>query len=210
MLRPTVFLLAIPLLHAQFSIEPNRSGNQSFRLKNGTLEAEGQTVEQLLQFAYHMQAGCTLGPAWITEKVFDVHGVANAGEKVRPLVQEALRDHFKFVVRKETRPMDVYVLKAGPDAEAKLGNSSAADGEEMSHIRGKDLSAESIARYLSSWFGKPVIDETGLHGRYAVNITWDANNSDNLIPAVERVGLRLEKDRRPVDVLIVSVNGASL
>lgn len=197
MLRSALLLLTIQLLHAQLSIEPSRAEDQSFRLKNGALDAEGQTVEQLLQFAYHMQAGCILGPAWISEKTYDVHGASK-------LLQPALTDKFKFVIRKETRPMDVYVLKAAPDAESRLSNSATTDSEQMSHIRGKNLSSESIARYLSSWLGMPVIDETGLHGKYTVDITWDANNPDNLIPAVERAGLHLEKDHQPVEVLLVS------
>jgi len=206
MLRFIVFLFAVPLLHAQFSIQPNHSGNQSFHWKNGALDAEGQTVEQLLQFAYHMQSGCTLGPAWISEKTFDVHGSAPDEKQARPLLQQALTDKFKLAVRRETRPLDVYILQAGADAEAKLANPSAPDGEQMSHIRGKNLSSESIARYLASWLGKPVLDETGLKGRYVVNITWDANNSKNLIPAVERVGLSLHQDHRPVEALVVSEN----
>jgi uncharacterized protein (TIGR03435 family) len=197
MLRIALVLVAAPLLHAQFTIQPSTSENQSLQLKNGMLDAEGQTVEQLLQFAYHLQAGTVIGPAWIGEKNFDVHGAKSQ-------LQQALTEHFKLDCKRETRPMDVFVLKATPDAEARLTSSGAVDTDGMSHIRGTNLSAESIARYLSSWLGKPVIDETGLHGQYAVNITWDANNSNNLISAVERAGLRLEKDRRLVEALVVT------
>jgi uncharacterized protein (TIGR03435 family) len=201
MVRFAVLLLAVPLLHAQFTIQPGQSANQSFHLKNGTLDAEGQTLEQLLQFAYHLETGCVIGPAWISEKTFDIHGTAGPEEKIRPLLEQALANHFKLSVRKEIRPMDVYVL-TGSLASA----TATEDGENMSHIRGTNLSPESIARYLSSWLGKPVLDETGLKGRYTVDITWDATNSANLIPAVERAGLHLQKDRRPVEVLVVAEN----
>jgi uncharacterized protein (TIGR03435 family) len=197
MFRCTLVLLALPLLDAQFAIQPNHSEKQTFHLKDATLDAEAQTLEQLLQFAYHMQSGCTLGPGWISEATYDVHGSASDGRQVRPQLQQALTEQFKLVLRKETRPMDVYVLAGTPVPAA------GPEGEALSHIRGKNLSTESIARYLASWLGKPVVDETGLHDRYTVDIAWDANDSVNLIPAVERIGLKLRKDRRPVEVLVV-------
>lgn len=206
MLRIALVLLAAPLLNAQFKIQPNQSGKQSFQLKNGTLDAEGQTLEQLLQFAYHLQAGAAIGPSWMSEKTFDVHGTTPPGEKVRPLLRKALIDYFNLAVKTETRPVDLYVLQASPDAEAKLASAGTPDNDSMSHIRGKNLSADSIARYLSTWLGKPVIDETGFKGKYTVDITWDANKTENLIPAVEHAGLRVKQDRRPYEVLVVTEN----
>lgn len=204
MVRVALALLMTPLLQAQFTIQASQSANQSLHSKDGTLQARDQTLEQLLEFAYHLETGALVAPAWMSEKTFDVDGAAVSGEKVRPALQQALVDHFRLAVSKETRPMEVYVLRASPDAEVKLASSATADNDKLSHIRGKYLSSDSIARYLSSWLGKPVINETGLLGKYTVDITWDANNSANLIPAVEHAGLHLEKDHRPVEVLVVN------
>jgi uncharacterized protein (TIGR03435 family) len=50
--------------------------------------------------------------------------------------------------------------------------------------------------------GRLVIDKTGLRGLYFIGIQWD-EDGDFVSAMQEQLGLRLESQRGPVDVLVV-------
>jgi uncharacterized protein (TIGR03435 family) len=51
--------------------------------------------------------------------------------------------------------------------------------------------------------GAPVLDETKLAGSYKIKLTHEEGSAASLIQAVEKLGLRLMKERRPVEFLVV-------
>jgi uncharacterized protein (TIGR03435 family) len=71
-----------------------------------------------------------------------------------------------------------------------------------------------FARNLSGATGRIIVDKTGLTGRYDIDLTWtpdqlqaaaaDALESASLFAAIqEQLGLRLQAERAPVDVLVI-------
>jgi uncharacterized protein (TIGR03435 family) len=65
----------------------------------------------------------------------------------------------------------------------------------------------AVARRLSQLLREPVIDMTGLEGVYDFTLQWQ---QDDTVPGAslftalqEQLGLRLERRRMPVDVLVV-------
>ncbi len=74
-----------------------------------------------------------------------------------------------------------------------------------------NTSMHDLAVLLSNQLGKPVVDETGLKGRFEFTLSWTEGVSaqatefgPDLATAVQQqLGLKLEASRRPVDVLVV-------
>ena len=68
----------------------------------------------------------------------------------------------------------------------------------------------SLVGRLESLVKQPVVDETGMQGKYDYELKWDqpdANNpnADAVIEAVrDQLGLELTLAKRPIDVTVVS------
>jgi uncharacterized protein (TIGR03435 family) len=69
----------------------------------------------------------------------------------------------------------------------------------------------ALARELTDYAGRPVVDETGLAGEWALTLTWapdaagggDASLASIFTAIREQLGLKLEATRGPVDVLVI-------
>jgi uncharacterized protein (TIGR03435 family) len=68
----------------------------------------------------------------------------------------------------------------------------------------------SLVRSLEGLLQKPVIDETGLTGKYDIDLRWEQTlfkppEPANLIAAVaDQLGLELTLATRPIDVVVIS------
>lgn len=127
-----------------------------------------------------------------------------------PITKQAFEKVFglRFVEGKET--LDVWVLQKAEDSprglskvEAKFSNwgteqTSRGFGYE---IRAGDM--EDLAEIASKYVDEPVLDETGLTGFYKFTLAMDHWKPQTLFPAVERLGLKLQKTKRELPVMRV-------
>lgn len=93
----------------------------------------------------------------------------------------------------------------------------------LSQMLGARIAMPGLAKTLSKVVGRTVVDKTGLDGSYDITLNWKpdellqadrdsaASESASLFTAIqEQLGLRLEAQRGPVDILVIdSVNRAS-
>jgi uncharacterized protein (TIGR03435 family) len=166
------------------------------------------------------------------------------------MLRTLLADRFKLAIRNETREMPIYALTLAR-ADGRLGSQLRSSNVDCAAIfaaakaRGEapppttngrptcgtrttrgnmsttGVSMADLARNLSPFAGRPVVDKTGLSGVYDLDLTWTpeqgppgadgtasqaATSSDSvsLFTAVqEQLGLKLDAQRGPVDVLVV-------
>lgn len=175
-----------------------------------TLEATG-SVARLIMIAYGLQEYQVIGaPRWAAEDRFDI--VAKASTPVRPekmrlMLQALLAERFGLAIHREERPIPVYSLvvdQGGPKMKAPDADKGFSTGR--TYLRGT-ISMQGFADRLTPIVGKPVKDETGLKGIYAVNLQWTLDD-DGLGPSLftllrEQLGLRLESAKRPIEVLVI-------
>ena len=83
-------------------------------------------------------------------------------------------------------------------------------GNQVYGIGAQGIPLDDFAQQLSRQLGTPVINKTGLHGRYDFNLHWsDANGGSNgsepsIVDAVqEQLGLKLEPQKAPTQVLVI-------
>jgi len=88
-------------------------------------------------------------------------------------------------------------------------------------MRGSGVSLDSVIATISARVGRPVVDETGLTGKYDVLAQWNPGDAAALPPSdgskalpsdsgpsiftaiQEQLGLKLESKKGPVEIIVV-------
>ncbi len=200
--------------------------------RNSEFKAVNVTVRDLLEVAFQIpdtqMAG---GPAWAASEKFDLEAKSDAafnqqlaalsidqGKAVkRQMLRALLADRFKLAAHAETREMSIYAIviaKGGPRLIKTHANGGLTGGRGRISISGADDALAILAFELSWRLGRPVIDQTGLRGRYEVNLNWteddapspvsNSANPPSLFTAIqEQLGLKLEATKGPVPILVI-------
>lgn len=208
----------------------NDPGESRFRTGNLSLR-------DLIQFAYGLPDSQILGgPAWLDTTMFDIDAKADASvdaqlhamptERARQqkqlMVQALLADRFQLKAHQETRQLPVFALvvaKDGPKFKpAKVNGTTIDTYRTRLHIAGSDDTLSILARELAQALGRVVVNQTGLVGRYDLNLRWtpddappptlngatDPNAPPGIFTAIqEQLGLKLESTKGPVPVLVI-------
>ncbi len=175
-----------------------------------------------IEWAYDLKDYQVSGPDWIrNDNRYDI--VANAPgpaseDDMRKMLQALLRERFQMTVHRETKNLDVYALLPGK-GPSKL--KPATDDEQTSLGAGEHgavkFTKQPVSRFtfmLTRRMDRPAIDMTGLKGMFDFTIDlsglgFNGNPpSDTSAPSVfttvqENLGLRLEAQKAPIDVLVI-------
>jgi uncharacterized protein (TIGR03435 family) len=115
-------------------------------------------------------------------------------------------------------PIYAMVIAKGGSKLVKTDvNGSLSGGRGRIGITGADDALAILAFELSWRLGRPVIDQTGLNGRYALTLNWteddapqpdsnatNSNNTPSLFTAIqEQLGLKLQSTKGPVPILVI-------
>ena len=137
-------------------------------------------------------------------------------------VQMLLAERFQLKIHRETKELPVYALsvarngpkiKTAADDDATHSNLSMRRGAAgNAEITGTSVPLANLARSLSDLVGRSVMDKTGLKGNYNFKMTFTpdtglqgaAGDGPSIFTALqEQLGLRLESEKGPVEVLVV-------
>lgn len=243
----TVFGQTAPTAFTVASIKPNRSSDDRFMLRflpGGGLTATGVTLTMLIMNAYRVAGYQIVGaPSWaaterwdieariVPDKTDGVRGVLKRDE-LNALLRRLLEDRFELKTHRQSKKLPAYALvvaKGGP----KLTAHAAADaGRPQERFGFGSASASNVpipdlARQLSLGLGRPVLDRTGLQGRYDFTLEWtpapgeftaaaiglppraeppppaDPNRPSIFSALEEQLGLRLKSTKAPVEILVI-------
>ena len=209
----------------QFDVASVKPGDpashaQIVRPSPGRYDAENLTLLSLILGAYQLNQNQLIGgPNWMTSSGWDIEArfpVAVTDELKRQMMQTLLAERFGLVVHRETRTMQTYRLSVAKSG-SKLKETSTPEGNMSAGprmIRYASATMAELARQLSSYLERQVIDATELTGHYEVNLKFvpvdagtsaDATESGPTIFTAlqEQLGLKLDATRGPVDVLVI-------
>ena len=191
----------------------SKPGGSTFRATNISLEL-------LTTLAYGIDAKQIKGaPAWFSSRRFDINAKAEEAvilsrEALRPRLQRLLQELFHRRAHHQTILAQGFALVVGQRGP-KLSNSK---GDQPPNFRvdvgpgklhGTNWSMEFCALMLAPKVGVPVVDRTGLQGRYDVDVDYAPDMSvDSPLPFLpaaiqEKLGLRLVSQKVPVDVIVI-------
>jgi len=221
--------------HASFEVaaikrsDPDDKSHR-FEIHGRRIVIENQTVQTMIEMSYGVHARQIVnGPSWIETERFDAEGVPE-GEvppdvaQFQALVRSLLAERFGLKLHTEKREMARYTLtvaKGGPKIEPTKSVVAAlpsirAGGNKTSHsLQMENVSMEDVAKQLQGELDRPVVDETGLKGRYDFTLKWlradapvAADDADSALPVLftaiqEQAGLKVEPSKGDVDVLTI-------
>ena len=139
------------------------------------------------------------------------------------MLRNLLTDHFKLAVHREIKELPMFALIIAKEGlklhEAEPGDTypdGIKDLEGKGHggvmdtrsgqLIGQGISISDLVKMLSQQeLGLPVIDKTGLTGKYDFTLKWTPNGKeDSIFTAIqEQLGLKLEPQEGPVEFLVI-------
>src|SRR5262245_27289998 len=217
----------------------------------GGLTATNVTLRSLIKLAYDVQCESSCedfisgGPGWIDDQRFNIQARAPETDEdlshltpkqrgkhrehlVRLRLQALLADRFNLVVRKETKDAPMYALTVTRNGhKLKEENGRGSGGGGMGELFGDSETMEAFVNDLAGVIGRPVVDRTGLTGRYSYEPQWapgargptdigdkqqvdkqqvvapDADGPSLFSAIQDQLGLKLEAIRGPVDRYVI-------
>jgi uncharacterized protein (TIGR03435 family) len=135
---------------------------------------------------------------------------------------------YPFSLSAELSGQSLRVAGAGPtpladDAPTSFGSKTDGEGYPIVPLQGEAMMSngrarmkypnwdlDAIARRFGSQLGSPVHNDTGLTGKYDLELKWGTrppnpdDNAPDFITAVQgQLGLKLEKKKAPVDIVVL-------
>lgn len=209
---------------------------------DGRFTAINVPLKMLIQFAFGIPESRILDePGWINSTKFNIDAKAdssiddqmrvlssNEGKaQKRLMLQALLADRFQLRVHTEARDLPMYVLvvaKSGPKfLELKANGTTIDGGNGRIQVQGGENTVALFAEQLANSLGRPVVDQTGIQGRYNIALQWASDDGaatklggtqvgtaavdlpgPSIFTAIqEQLGLKLESRKGLVQVLII-------
>jgi uncharacterized protein (TIGR03435 family) len=206
---------------------PDDTNGQRIRFRGRYVMILDHTVEDILLIGYGVQKSQLAGePDWVKTERWDVDGVPDVeGEpsmrQLQAMMQKILMERFELKSHREQRVMPVFALtvaKGGPKITPDVSDpngwinqqNSAANGRDVENL--KNASMPDLAQILQFRVDRPVVDQTGLKGRYDFKLQWTTDEAQTTQPDAppglftaiqEQIGLKLERVTAPADVLVI-------
>jgi uncharacterized protein (TIGR03435 family) len=167
---------------------PNRLAGKNFGFRGGHFMTINTNMNDLIARAYGLHAKQIIGgPDWFGTDLYDIEaepdseGIPN-DKQIKIMLQKLLADRFKLTFHHDKRELTVYVIRVASGGP-KMTTSGPDSGTGF-HLRGLgDLLATSMTttgfawRMQASVVDKPVVDQTGLPGRYDFELKWTPDES---------------------------------
>lgn len=201
------------------------------------------TLWYCVSYAYGMKSYQMSGPDWLRNARYDIVAKGPAGtrrEDLPKMMQTLLGERFKLEAHFETRDIPALALVLGKDGPklkdagpesgdghggAQVGMSASEKGERL-EIKGGGM--PTLVNTLTGLLGRPVVDKTGLTGRYDLAVEFSRSETADqratggfneppplppppagsepglsIYTSIQELGLRLVPQKLPMQVLVV-------
>jgi uncharacterized protein (TIGR03435 family) len=206
-----------------------------FRTNGRHVLAYNISVGALIVYAYGVHEKQILGgPSPLLTTHFDIDGLPDTEghpnlKQSRLMFQKLLSSRLKLQFHNESRELPAYAIqiaKGGPKLE--LTARKPGDGMNFSYdcqavLTVRNASIADVAKGLQEVFmDRPVVDQTGLSGRYDFKLRWTPDDSQSYCPSdpmrsrddptappglytaiQEQLGLKLAPTKAPIQVMVI-------
>jgi len=195
------------------------------------------TLKYCVAFAYRIKEYQVSGPAWLGEARYDILAKGPEGTRhtqLPEMMQTLLAERFKLEVHHDTKEFSVFALTVGKSGAKLKGSKDEPDGPEgaafgfsmeatgVGKMEAKHCDMTALANTLPRLVGRPVVDQTGLTGRFDFDLEFsrddmgrmgvpEAANAGSLptdlavsvFTSIQQIGLKLEARKLPLDEIVV-------
>ena len=218
------------------TIKPSMPGQQGrgITMRGREVLTINTPLGYLIEFAYGLNSRQIIGgPPWMQSENFDIvgrplaEGVPNE-RQLRGMIRVLLEDRFKLAIHREKRELPVYALVVG-SAPKMTKNDSNPNGlpgagfRALGNLGVVNATMVDFATVMqSNVLDRPVIDRTGLQGRFDFTLVWTPDESqfrgmgvqvpppppDAKLPGLftaiqEQLGLKLDSTNAPAEVIVI-------
>lgn len=213
------------------TVKPTGPGPKTytgFHIRGRHISCDDQNVFAIMMFAYGVASKQIVGdPDWVGTEAYDIDGVPDVPgqpnlEQMMGMFQKVLAERFHLTIHHEKRELSAYALtvtRDDPKLARSLGDPNGVpdetgEGDQLGMtMRYTNVSMQDFAGNMQAMGdGRPVVDQTGLTGRFDFRLKWnreqtpssDPNAAPGLFTAMqEQLGLKLEPVKAPVDVIVI-------
>jgi uncharacterized protein (TIGR03435 family) len=190
----------------------------------GHLTMQDVTAATCIKFAYGIQDSQISGPDWLESEHFDIIAKADAPvaeDQLKLMMQSLLADRFQLSFHRQNKELSAYAITvAKGGAKLKESAPGTVPYRENSAVGTvvRALTMKEWADFISQPMQTPVVDMTGLNGRYdfsldftaylpggekVMNVAYD-NANGILIAAMQgELGLKMESRKESLEVLVI-------
>ncbi len=204
-----------------------------FWFENRRFSVTHTSLADLVKFSFGLQQREIAGaPDWFAAERFDISAEPDGeGEpsfkQWQSMVGKLMADRFQLKFHYEKRELPVYVLtiaKTGPKLTKSQSANTGLGFGAPGNFGATDASMADFAQAMGqAVLDRPVVDQTGLTGKYDFRLTWTPDETQfgaeggyrpaatenpdappHLFEAIqEELGLKLEPAKAAVDVLVI-------
>jgi uncharacterized protein (TIGR03435 family) len=204
-------------------------GRGNTQVSPGSVTMRSVSLKAAIRWAWHVTEYQVNGPDWLDSQRYEIAGKA-AGpateDELRLMMQALLRERFKLELHLQTKELGAYLLVAGKNGPKF--HESTTEGEGSIDINQRQLSVSvqrtpvsRLVEMMSNMLRAPVIDMTGLKGRYdltlnvaqyAADLAAQGKSLDSVradpeaflsMILQEEFGLKLEAKKMPLEVVVI-------
>ncbi len=140
------------------------------------------TLRTLNQMAWRVRDVQVIGgPSWMDSDSFYIAAKGDPSatdDQCRAMLQTLLKDRFRLALHNDQKELPVYALVVSAGGP-KFHESDAGVAPNIVTGKGRlsvqKVSMANVARVLPSSLDHPVLDKTGLTGRYTFTLEWDSD-----------------------------------
>ena len=194
------------------------------------------SAADLIVFAYGLHPRqITNAPAWLETELFDIQatpdppGLPNR-KQIETMVQKLLADRFKLTFHRDKKELSVFaitVAKTGSKLTPSTGDPKGLPGlgfQGLGRMFAQNANISDFAGLMQSTvLDRPVVDQTGLEGRYDFQLKWTPDDSQfpglkgqlppppegadappDLFTALQQqLGLKMEATKAEIGVIVI-------
>lgn len=224
------------------AIKPSKpeARGKVIRVQGRRFSTMNTSLRDLVKFAYSVHTRQIVGaPAWFETEKYDLaaepEGEGQPNEtQLKIMIQKLLADRFQLVFHRDQKELSVYALtvaKNGPKLTKSEGDPSGLPtfsfrGLGMLSVRNGTM-ADSTGLLQETVLDRPVVDQTGLSGRWDFMLKWTPDEfqfpdvraggappsspsggptpeAPDLFTAIQQqLGLKLESTKALAEVLVI-------
>jgi uncharacterized protein (TIGR03435 family) len=193
-------------------VRPSSGGNSGMANGQGRFQVKGFTLRAILVNVYQTDSAFVEGGAVDDQTRYDVAITAprSQDQALRKMLPDLLAMAFQIEVKHETRELEGWILKAPhgkPDIlkeSPSIGSSSSWGGGKI-HVTGGNMA--QVAKIAQSVLGKPVVDQTGISGKFDFDFKYDQKAPESVVAALRECGFEFEPAKLPIQFVIANKVG---
>jgi uncharacterized protein (TIGR03435 family) len=185
------------------------------------------TLSNAMLWAYEVHSyQISGGLPWMSRDYFEIEGrtqTVATPQEMRTMLQGLLAARFKLKVHRESKEMPIYALiTQGTRSKLQTPNGACSVNGCIDvgpgELVARWATMESTAAALSGMVDRPVVDMTGLNGRYDFRVKFDPTlikpydgeppprpgaDDPSIFVAIQDLGLKLEPRRAAVEIIVI-------